>query len=126
MRKTFTGLATLLLLIVVAQFFFAASGAFSTAPDEEAYRPHHALGYVIFLVPVLMAVVAALARMPGRLIWISALIAGLTSVQVVIAELAGSFGALFFGLHAVNGLAIFAVTAVIAWQAWTPSATMER
>jgi hypothetical protein len=85
MRKAFAALATLLLLIVIAQFFFAATGAFSTAPNDESFRMHHALGYVIFLVPVVMVVVAALARMPGQFIGMAALISGLTAVQVLIA-----------------------------------------
>ena len=130
MRKAFAGLATLLLLVVVAQFFFAATGAFSAAPRDESYRPHHALGYVIFLLPVVMTIVAALARMPGRLIGMPALVAGLTTIQVLIAELAKAFGntdgsttagSLIFGLHAVNGLAILAVAGVIARQARTHS-----
>ncbi|MGR6320558.1 DUF6220 domain-containing protein [Micromonospora soli] len=123
MRKAFAALASLLLLIVIAQFFFAATGAFSTAPHDESYRMHHALGYVIFLVPVVMAVVAALARMPGRLIGMAALVSGLTTVQVVIAVVARAIGEsttagqLVFGLHAVNGLAMVGVAGTIVRQA---------
>ena len=135
MRKAFSGLATLLVLVVIAQFFFAAVGAFSTAPHDESYRPHHALGYVIFLLPVVMTIIAALARMPGRLIGMPALVAGLTAVQVLIAELAKEIGdtgnsttagSLISGLHAVNGLAILATAGMIVWQARTLSkATTE-
>ncbi|MFE9694313.1 DUF6220 domain-containing protein [Micromonospora sp. NPDC005806] len=127
MRKLFAGLAALLMLVIVAQFYFAASGAFSTAPNDESFRPHRALGYVIFLLPVLMTLVAALARMPGRLIGMASLIAGLTVVQVVIAVLARAFndtgdtsttaGQLIFGLHAINGLIILHVTGIVARQA---------
>ena len=45
MRKVFAVLATLLVLVVVAQFFLAASGAFDTAPNDESFQPHRALGY---------------------------------------------------------------------------------
>ena len=120
MRKAFSALAILLLLILVAQFFFAASGAFGAAADDRSYRPHHALGYVIFLVPVAMVVVAALARLPGRLIGLTALVPALTAVQVVIAEVAKALGdgstagQLVFGLHALNGVAMLAVAARIA------------
>ena len=122
MRKAFAGLAALLALVIVVQFYLAASGAFSTAPKDESFRPHRALGYVIFLLPVVMTIVAALARMPGRLIGMAALVAGLTVVQVVIAVLARAFGdtgdsttvgQLIFGLHAVNGLVIVAVGALV-------------
>ena len=37
MRKVFAGFATLLILAIVVQFFFAASGAFDTAPKDEAF-----------------------------------------------------------------------------------------
>jgi hypothetical protein len=125
LRKVFAGLATLLVLVVVAQFFLAASGAFDTAPNDESFRPHRALGYVIFLLPVLMTIVAALARMPGRLIGMTGLVAGLTVVQVAIAELAKAFGdgdsttagKLVFGLHAINGLVMLALAMTVAKRA---------
>jgi hypothetical protein len=126
-RRLFAGLATLLVLVVVAQFFLAASGAFSTAPNDESFRPHRALGYVIFLLPVLMTIVAALARMPGRLVGMAGLVAGLTAVQVVITDLAKAFndtgdtsttaGQLAFGLHGINGLIILAVAVTVARRA---------
>jgi hypothetical protein len=127
MRKAFTGLAALLMLAVVAQFYLAASGAFSTAPNDESFQPHRALGYGIFLLAVLTTIVAALARIPGRLIGMAGLVVGLTVVQVVIAVLARAFndtgdtsttaGQLVFGLHAVNGLAIMGVVGTIVRQA---------
>lgn len=126
MRRTFAGLAALLMLAVVAQFFLAASGAFDTAPTDEAFQPHRALGGGVVLIAVLVTVVAAVARMPGRLIGLSGLVAGLAVVQFVIRAIATAFdgtggsttaGELVFGLHAVNGLAILAVTGRIARQA---------
>ncbi len=121
MRKAFAGLAILLFVLVVAQFYFAAAGAGSTGSREAAYRPHHALGYVIFIVPVVMMAVAALGRMPGRLIWMPVLVAALTSLQVVIAEegksLDGAARSVVFGLHAINGLAILLLSGLILRQA---------
>lgn len=126
MRRSFTGLATLLMPAVVVQFFLAASGAFDTAPRDESFQAHRMLGYGIVLLAVLVTVVAALARMPGRLIGLSGLVAGLAVVQGVIAAIAGAFdttggstttGELVFGLHAVNGLVILAVAGMIVRQA---------
>lgn len=119
MRRIFPGLAALLLFLVVAQFFFAATGAFSDQPQDEAFAAHLALGWVIFALPVAMAVSAGVARLPARLAGLSALVAALTSLQVAIAltaDAAGdtTAGRLIFGLHAVNGLAILAVAVVIA------------
>ena len=127
MRRVFAVLATMLVLAVVAQFFLAASGAFDTAPKDESFQPHRALGYGIFFFAVLLTIVAALARAPGRLIGITGLAAGLTAVQSLILHIADAFndtgdtsttaGKLIFGLHAVNGLAIMAVAGTVARRA---------
>ncbi|MDT3440259.1 DUF6220 domain-containing protein [Pseudofrankia sp. BMG5.37] len=138
MRKVFAGLAALLLLAVVAQFFLAASGAFDTAPNDESFQPHRALGYGIVLFAAVLTVFAALVRMPGRLIGLSGLVAGLGILQPVIAAIAKAFGdtgdttaagQLVFGLHAVNGLVIIAVVGTILRQARglsTPAAPTTR
>ena len=127
MRKVVAVLASLRVLVVVAQFFLAASGAFDTAPKDEAYQPHRSLGYVIFFVAVLLTIAAGMARMPGRLTGLAALVAGLLVVQVLIATAADAFndaddtsttaGTLVFGLHALNGLAILALSLTIARRA---------
>ncbi|HEX5598771.1 MAG TPA: DUF6220 domain-containing protein [Micromonosporaceae bacterium] len=126
MRKFFAGLAALQMLAVVAVFFLAAKGAFDTAPNDESFRAHRMLGPAIVLIAVLLTIVAAITRMPGRLIGMSGLVAGLAIVQFVIAAIATALdgtggsttaGELVFGLHAVNGLAIVAVTGNIIRQA---------
>jgi Family of unknown function (DUF6220) len=126
MRRAFAGLATLLMLAVVAQFFLAASGAFDTAPNDESFKVHRMLGYGIVLFAVLVTILAAVALMPGRLIGMSGLVAGLAVLQGVIRAIASAFsgtgdsttaGQLVFGLHAVNGLVILALTWTIIRQA---------
>jgi hypothetical protein len=126
-RKVFAGLAVLLVLAVVAQFYLAASGAFDTAPKDESFQPHRSLGYGILLFAVLMTIVAALARVPGRLIGLTGLIAGLAFAQGLIRIIADAFGdtgdtsttagQFVFGLHAVNGLVIMAVAGIVAREA---------
>ena len=127
MRRVFAVLATLLVLVVVTQFFLAASGAFDTAPNDEAFQPHRVLGYGIVLFAVLLTIVAALGRMPGRLIGMTGLIAGLAVAQGLIRAIADAFndtgdasttaGKLIFGLHAINGLAIMALAGNVARRA---------
>jgi Family of unknown function (DUF6220) len=127
LRRVFAGLATLQVLVVVAQFFLAASGAFDTAPKDESFQMHRSLGYAVVLFAVVLTIVAALARMPGRLIGMTGLVAGLGVVQVLIRAIADAFNdtddtsttaaKLVFGLHAVNGLIILAVAATIARRA---------
>jgi hypothetical protein len=128
MRKAFTGLAALLMFAVVVQFFLAASGAIDTAPADEAFGPHRGLGFVTVLLAVVLTVVAAVVRMPGRLIGLSGLVAGLGILQPIIAVSAKAFGEsgagqLVFGLHGVNGLVIMAVVLMIIRESRALTAT---
>ncbi|SDI19737.1 DUF6220 domain-containing protein [Nonomuraea jiangxiensis] len=123
MSKVIIGLAGLLLGAVVVQFYLAAVGAFDPAPTEEAFQPHRVLGYSILALAVVVTLVAAVARMPGRLIGTAGLLVGLVLVQALIRQVAASFGdasavgPFVFGLHAVNGLLIMGVIEMIMRQA---------
>lgn len=118
MRKLFTGLALLLALIVAAEFFFAAMGGF-----HASYRPHHVLGYVIFSMPIVMAVVAAVAKLPKRFLGMLLGVVALTGFQVLVAKVAfaigGTAGPIVFGLHALGGMAIIALAVTILREART-------
>jgi hypothetical protein len=124
MRKVFTVLSTLLMVAVLVQFFLAAANAFDSAPNDEAFQPHRALGYAILAFAVVLTIVAAVARLPGRLIGLTGLVAGLVVAQALIATIAKAFGdtagALVFGLHAINGLVIFGLAESITRQAKEP------
>lgn len=132
MRRVFAILAGVQVLAVIAQFFLAASGAFDTAPTDEAFAPHRMLAYGILSFAILLTIVAALARAPGRLMGMTALIAGLVVVQILIREVADSLnnaddtsttaGQIVFGLHAVNGLMILHVAGNVA----RPARTLSR
>ena len=127
MRRMYVVLAILVVTAVVAQFFLAAAGAFDTAPKDESFRIHRALGYAIVLLAVVSTIVAALARMPGRIVGMTALIAGLVLVQGLIRAIADAFGdagdssttagQLVFGLHALNGLAILELSGNVVRRA---------
>ncbi|MBB5790881.1 DUF6220 domain-containing protein [Jiangella mangrovi] len=116
MRKVFLGFAVLMLAAVVVQFYLAAVGAFDERPRDEAFGPHAVVGMVLLLLAVLATIVAAIARVGGRLIGMTAAIAGLVLLQSLIRVLADALndsgdtsttaGRLVFGLHALNGLAI--------------------
>ena len=135
MRQAFMVLAGVLMVAVVAQFFFAATGAFDTAPNDESFQIHRALGYGILLFAILTTIVAAVARMPRHLVAQTGLVAGLVVVQTLIRAIAGAFGdtgdssmigQLVFGLHAVNALAIMATTVEIFREARAQPAPVER
>jgi hypothetical protein len=120
MRKVFLVLAGLMLFATVALLFFAGVGAFDSAPRTESFEPHRMLGRALFVVSLLAIVAAALARLPGRLIGLTALITGLVFLQSLIAIVSRAFedqstatAALVFGLHAVNGLVTMGVARVV-------------
>jgi hypothetical protein len=127
LRKVFAGLAILLVLVIGVQFFLAASAAYDTAPIDESFQTHRVLGRGIILFVVVLTIIAALARIPGRLIGMTGLIAGLGVLQAVIAVIAKAFndtgdtsttaGQLVFGLHAINGLAMLALAMTVARRA---------
>lgn len=127
MRKVYAGFTAVLLLAIVAQFYLAAVGAFDTAPKDDSFEMHRMLGYLILLLALLTTVVAALARVPGRLIAQTALVVGMAVMQGLIRMFAGAIdagdtsttaGRFVFGLHALNGLGMFGVTEAVLARAW--------
>jgi hypothetical protein len=112
---------------VVAQFFLAAKGAFDSAPNDVSFALHRPLGYAIVLSAVVLTLIAAVVRMPARIIGLTGLVAGLALLQPVIRSVAGAIGGtggdtslageLVFGLHAVNGLVIMALLGAVERQA---------
>lgn len=136
MRKVFAALATLLMIAVAAQIFLAGVGAFDAAPNDESFQPHRALGYGILLLAVVLTLFAAVARMPGRVIGMTGLVAGLVVVQSLIRAIASAFGEsgdststageLIFGLHAINALIIAIVVGIILRRARELSQTPVR
>jgi hypothetical protein len=120
-RKVYCGLTGLLLLAVVAQFYFAAVGAFTKPSADNSFALHSVTGMMVIpLLSLLATVVAAIARVPGRLIGLTILPLGLVVVQVLIIVVGKAFvdagdhttpaALAVLGLHGLNGLAIMAVS----------------
>jgi hypothetical protein len=122
-RRVYVGLSGLLLLAVVAQFYFAAVGAFAKPQDDASFALHDLTGGMIIPALSLLATIAALvARLPGRQIGLTILPLGLVIVQVLIVAVGKALtdsdagdhttpaALAVLGLHAVNGLAIMAVS----------------
>lgn len=115
MRKAFF-VSTLVLLVAFAlQFVFAAVGGFTRPTGDDAYALHSVNGMaVIPVLTVLTALLAALAKAPGRVIGLAVLPIGLVVLQPLIAMLAEALtdasgvstplGLIIGGLHALNGI----------------------
>ncbi len=134
MRKVYFGFTVLLLISVLAQFYLATFGAFETphpaVGDENAMIGYHAMNgvMVIPLISLLTTIVAAIARVGGKLIGLSIVPFVLVAVQLFVifplAELAGASetktttASLFvLGFHALDGVAILAVAVIVLRRA---------
>lgn len=120
------GLAYLILAAVVVQFFLAGYGIFAgRTSDTDSSRvsevstldPHRALGYLIFLAAVLLALSAVAAGYRGRDARLAGGLVLLTILQPFLASLGTDTGALFGGLHVLNALLILGLSAHIAVRA---------
>lgn len=111
MRVVYVGLAAALVLFVVTQFFLAGFSVLDPEPVVESFETHRVAGHLTVLVVILVTIAAAVARAPGRLIGLTALVCGLVLLQLVFGTLTAGetpdFGGRFiFALHAVNAAAI--------------------
>jgi len=128
MRKVYVVLTGLLVVSVVIQFYFAAFGVFTAPENDSQFILHQMNGRMVLPVLCLLCIAAAaLAKAPGRLVGFTAIPFGLLLLQTVLFIVAGLTGAseektnlagqLILGLHAVNGLAILAVSIVVFLRA---------
>lgn len=115
MRKAVAALAILLTALVAAEFYFAAAGGAGAS-----YAPHHALGPVIFSLPVVIAIVAAIGRLPRPFVILPLVVTALVGFQVAITKLSLDTPYIF-GLHALGAMAIAAVTFRLLQSAVRPT-----
>jgi hypothetical protein len=125
MRRVYLVLTGLLLLAVLAQFYLAATGAFTKPQTNDSFMAHNMNGMMVLpIISILATIAAALAKARGRLIGMTILPLGLVLVQVLIVELGKALsgstedktttvGLAILGLHAINGLAIMAVSGIV-------------
>jgi Mn2+/Fe2+ NRAMP family transporter len=116
-------LIALIAAACVVQIFLAGRGAFgihgaAKLDDQKSFDPHRALGEIIGLLAVLAFLAALLAWRNKRLIW-------LTFAPAFMAEILQHFFATpkhpwVAGLHALDGVAILGLAAMLAHRAWRP------
>jgi hypothetical protein len=121
-RKVYLAMSGVVLIAVLVQFYFAAYGAFSIPREHAAFGAHSIIGtMVIPLASLVTTAVAALARVPRRLVGLAAAPFGLVVVQILIfvvvhlvtemtMERSTPGAQAILGLHALNALAILAVS----------------
>ncbi|MCR2764901.1 DUF6220 domain-containing protein [Microbacterium sp. zg.B48] len=131
MRKVFSIVSILTVAAVVLQFYFAGMGVFSV-PDEGLFGIHGTTGRIVLPVLFILSLLtAALARAGKRTIWLTVIAILLLALQTIIFIITGAIfnvgpesaeiplaATLTVSLHALNGVAILAVTGIIARRAW--------
>jgi hypothetical protein len=132
LRMIYRYWVAILLVGVIVQFFLAGLGVFDvigaadeTAQDseaiEDAFSPHGALGFFLFLGGVLLFLLSLGARLGRNRILLSLAVPLLIIVQGFLAG-GGEEAAAIGGLHPVNGLIILGLVGYLthgAWRRWT-------
>lgn len=109
---------------LLLQVFLIGSALFSAAHD---FEPHIGLGWILHLVPVLLLIVAAIARVGSRLLWWTTALLVVQFIQPILATLRTDAPAVA-AFHPVLALIIFWLAVTIGMQAWrlvrVPAATL--
>jgi hypothetical protein len=112
-RYVFLGLVWLYVAAFLYQVYLAGSALFSSG----GFQPHRDLGWILHLVPVLLLIAAAIARVGSRLIWWTAALLVVQFIQPILPGLRADLPWVA-ALHPVLALLIFWLSAVIGLQAW--------
>lgn len=111
MRWAYVVYAWIILAAVVAQFFLAGMGVFAGASN---FLTHANVGYTISVVMLFGLVLAFAARLPWRMIGLTALLPVLVGLQSLFIAFWHSGLTGLAALHVINGLAIFLLTGFLA------------
>jgi hypothetical protein len=116
-RTGYEWLLAAFLVLGAAQIFLAGLGVFRLndlqASSDTAFAPHRAVGFAMGGVALLILIAALAARCGARAASLAAVLAVLTNlVQSLLAGLADNT-AVYGGLHALDGLAILGLAALL-------------
>ncbi|HLW01146.1 MAG TPA: hypothetical protein VKT82_20985 [Ktedonobacterales bacterium] len=108
-------LASLIFLGILSQGFLI--GALLFAGASWAGDAHALGGLIVLILALLLPLAGLLARLPGRLIILSAVLFALTLIQVILPNLSDSvpFAAAF---HPTNAMLLFGLTLLLLIQGW--------
>jgi hypothetical protein len=113
-RYVYLALLWLYVAGILVQVFLAGMGLFGAAKD---FEPHVGLGWILHLVPVLLLIVAAVARVGSRLIWWNVALLVVQFIQPIFA-LARDDTPVVAAFHPVLALVIFWLAVTIGLKAW--------
>lgn len=117
-RRIYVACAWLFAAGIVVQVFLAGV---AVLVDAGRWGDHRAFGSLLFHLPPVMLVAALAARLPRRIVGLSALAVALVLLQFVLVSLPAVGGAgLIRALHPVNALALFWLALTLARGAQPP------
>lgn len=102
------------LAAILVQVFLAGTGLFNPGRDFETHRT---LGYLLHLVPVLLLIVAFVARVGSTTLWWTAGLLVVQGIQPLLPMLRADYP-LAAALHPVLALVIFWLGITIGLRAW--------
>jgi len=113
-RYVYLGMVWLYVAGILVQVFLAGIGIFGVARD---FAPHVGLGWLLHLVPILLLIVAAVARVVSRLIWWNVALLVVQFVQPIFA-LARTDSPVVAAFHPVLALVVFWLAVTVGLKAW--------
>jgi hypothetical protein len=113
-RYVYLALVWLYLVGILVQVFLAGMGLFGVARD---FEPHVGLGWLLHLVPILLLIAAAVAKVGPRLIWWNVTLLVVQFIQPILA-LARDDAPVVAAFHPVLALVIFWLALSMGLMAW--------
>ncbi len=105
----------------VVQIFLAGAGVFGIdgrhLEDATSFDAHRVLGFVMGAGAIVLLVLALVARVNGRTITVTLVLALLSAVAQSLLSAAGDSTAFFGGLHALDGLLILGLAGYLHAEA---------
>ncbi len=113
-RYVYLGIVWIYLAGILVQVFLAGTGLFGVARD---FEPHIGLGWILHIVPFLLLIAGAVARIGSRLMWWTTALAAVQFIQPLLA-LARHDVPVVAAFHPVLALVIFWLALTIGLNAW--------
>lgn len=113
-RYVYLALVWVYLAAILVQVFLAGTGLFGAQRDFEA---HQNLGWILHLVPVLLLIVAFVARVGASTLWWTAALLVVQGIQPLLPILRVDYP-WAAALHPVLALVIFWLALTIGLRAW--------
>ncbi|HEX2193983.1 MAG TPA: DUF6220 domain-containing protein [Candidatus Limnocylindria bacterium] len=112
LRYALAAVAVLFVLAVLLQVYLAGSALFAAG----SWQTHVDVGYTVAIVPVLLSILAFVARAGRTTIWLAVATLVVTQVQTFL-PLFRDAAPWLAAVHPVNAMLVFGLAVLVAWRA---------